>query len=91
VDPAVEEATGNALLTFDVVYQKVLRTYYILYPAMNQVFALNSEKAVTPMAKGILQRTEKSLWMTTGYMPRTRDMSASRRRLLRAWCRKVAG
>jgi hypothetical protein len=91
VDPTVEEATGNNLLTFDVVYQKVLRTYYILYPAMNQVFALNSEKAVTPMAKGILQRTEKSLWMTTSYMPRTRDMSASRRRLLRAWCRKVAG
>jgi hypothetical protein len=91
MDPAVEEATGNDLLTFDVVYRKVLRTYYILYPAMNQVFALNSEKAVTPMAKAILQRTEKSLWMTTGYMPRTRDMSASRRRLLRAWCRKVAG
>jgi hypothetical protein len=90
VDPTVEEATGNHLLTFDVIYRKVLRTYYILYPAMNQVFALNSEKAVTPMAKGILQRTEKSLWMTTSYMPRTRDMSASRRRLLRAWCRKVS-
>ncbi|HEY4084479.1 MAG TPA: hypothetical protein VGM43_01015, partial [Bryobacteraceae bacterium] len=90
VDPSVEEPTGNALLTFDVVYRKVLRTYYLLYPAMNQVFPLNSEKAVTAMAKGILQRTEMSLWMTTGYMPRTRDMSASRRTLLRAWCRKVA-
>ncbi len=91
VDPSAEEPVGNALLTFDVVYRKVLRTYYLLYPAMNQVFAMNSEEAVKPYAKAILQRTEESLWMSTGYMPRTRDMSASRRMLLRAWCRKVSG
>jgi hypothetical protein len=90
-DPRAAEPTGNDSLTFDVVYQKVLRTYYLLYPAMNQVFPLNSEQAVTKCAKAILQRTEKSLWMSTGYMPRTRDMSASRRALLRAWCRKVSG
>jgi hypothetical protein len=91
VDPHAEDPTGNDSLTFDVVYQKVLRTYYLLYPAMNQVFPLNSEQAVTKYAKAILQRTEKSLWMSTSYMPRTRDMSASRRALLRAWCRKVSG
>ena len=44
----------------------------------------------TSDAQSILDRTELSLWMTTDYMPRTRDMSASRRRLLRAWCRKVS-
>jgi hypothetical protein len=27
--------------------------------------------------------------MSKRYMPRTRDMSASRRTLLQAWCRKV--
>jgi hypothetical protein len=91
VDPRAEEPMGNDLLTFDVVYQEVLRTYYLLYPAMNQVFPLNSEQAVTTYAIAILQRTEKSLWMLTGYMPRTRDLSASRRALLRAWCRKVSG
>jgi hypothetical protein len=90
-DPRAEDPTGNDRLTFDVVYQKVLRTYYLLYPAMNQIFPLNSEQAVTTYAKAILQRTEKSLWMSTGYMPRTRDLSASRRALLRAWCRKVSG
>jgi hypothetical protein len=90
-DPDADEPVGNELLTFDVVYANVLRTYYLLYPAMNQVFPLNSEKEVTKRAKGILARTEMSLWMTTGYMPRTRDMSHSRRTLLRAWCRKVIG
>lgn len=89
VDPQAKEPVGNDLLTFDVVYQNVLRTYYLLYPAMNQVFQLNSEKAVTEKATGILAYTELSLWMTSGYMPRTRDMSHSRRTLLRAWCRKV--
>jgi hypothetical protein len=90
VDPTAEEAVGNELLTFDVVYRKVLRTYYVLYPAMNKVFPLNDEQQVTKYAQAILDRTELSLWMTTDYMPRTRDMSASRRRLLRAWCRKVS-
>jgi hypothetical protein len=89
VDPLAKEPVGNDLLTFDVVYQNVLRTYYLLYPAMNQVFPLNSEAAVTKAAPGILDRSEFSLWMTSSYMPRTRDMSSSRRTLLRAWCRKV--
>jgi hypothetical protein len=90
VDPTAEEPIGNDLLTFDVVYDRVLRTYYLLFPAMNKIFALNSEKDVTSMAQAILERTELSLWMTTSYMPRTRDLSASRKQLLRAWCRKVA-
>ncbi len=87
--PGEGEPVGNSLLTFGVLYEKVLRTYYLLYPAMNQVFALNSEAAVATYAQAILDRTDQSLWMTAGYMPRTRDMSASRKQLLQAWCRKV--
>jgi hypothetical protein len=89
VDPTAEEPVGNSSLTFDVVYQKVLRTYYLLYPAMNQIFALNSESAVAAKAPQILQATDPALWMSIHYMPRTRDMSASRRQLLRAWCHAV--
>ncbi len=91
VDPHAKEPVGNDLLTFDVVYQNVLRTYYLLYPAMNQIFPLNSETAVAKptVLKAILARTELSRWMTSDYMPRTRDMSHSRRTLLRAWCLKV--
>jgi len=90
VDPAVPEPVGNNLLTFDIVYAKVLRTYYLLYPIMNSSFLLNSETDVKNHAAGILARTDPSLWMSKKYMPRTRDMSASRRTLLQAWCRKVS-
>jgi hypothetical protein len=89
VDPSSPEPVGNALLTFDVVYAKVLRTYYLLFPAMNKVFALNSEDEVKPFADAIVDRTNMKHWMTTKYMPRTRDLSQSRKTLLQAWCRKV--
>jgi len=91
VDPGADEPVGNDLLTFDVVYRKVLRTYYLLYPAMNQIFPLNSEKDVTGQAKNgsILKATDPAIWMSIHYMPRTRDMSASRSTLLRAWARKI--
>ncbi|HSS52025.1 MAG TPA: hypothetical protein VLX28_24045 [Thermoanaerobaculia bacterium] len=91
VDPADPEPVGNDQLTFEVVYQKVLRTYYLLYPAMNKIFALNDESAVAGHAQAILDATSPAPtnWMSSGYMPRTRDMSNSRRTLLQAWCRKV--
>jgi hypothetical protein len=89
VDPGAPEPVGNAQLTFDVVYQKVLRTYYLLYPVMNSAIPLNSEADVTSSAKYILEATDPQVWMSRQYMPRTRDMSASRRTLLQAWCRKV--
>jgi hypothetical protein len=87
VDPNAPEPVGNSKLTFDVVFAKVLRTYYLLYPIMNKYIPLNKEKRVSDSAQGILDRTEPAIWMTTGYMPRTRDMSGTRRTLLRAWCR----
>jgi len=90
VDPGATEPVGNDQLTFDVVYQKVLRTYYLLYPIMNLVFPLNSESDVAGRAQAILRWTDPKQWMSSGYMPRTRDMSASRRTLLRAWCLKAA-
>ena len=82
------ELKGNDLLTFDVVYDKVLRVYYLLYPVMIPIVRLNSEDDVRDHADGIIKTTEQSLWMNIHYMPRTRDMSSSRTRLLRAWCRK---
>jgi hypothetical protein len=90
VDPNAAKPVGNAQLTFDVVYQKVLRTYYLLYPAMNALIPLNSEPDVTDSAGAIVRRTDPAFWMSKSYMPRTRDMSASRRTLLQAWCRKVS-
>lgn len=89
VDPNATAPMGNDQLTFDVVSQNVLRTYYLLYPIMNLDFPLNSESDVAGSAQAILQFTDPKQWMASGYMPRTRDISASRRTLLQAWCRKV--
>jgi hypothetical protein len=91
VDPKAAKPVGNEKLTFDVVYKKVLRTYYVLYPIMNKFIKLNNEQDVSGGAAAILTRTDLSLWMTTRFMPRTRDMSASRRTLLQAWCRTQPG
>ena len=89
VDPNAEDPVGNDLLTFEVLYEKVLRTYYLLYPVMIPYVKLNSADDVRKNAKAILKTTERSIWMKIEYMPRTRDMSSSRTRLLRAWCNKV--
>lgn len=89
VDPNAEDPVANDLLTFDVLYEKVLRTYYLLYPVMIPYVRLNSEEDVRNKAQAILDTTEQSIWMSISYMPRTRDMSSSRLKLLRAWCNKV--
>lgn len=89
VDPSAKKPVGNELLTFDVVYTKVLRTYYLLFPAMNKYIDLSKESDVRDHAQKILDATDPAIWMSVHYMPRTRDMSASRRTLLQAWCRKV--
>ena len=47
------------------------------------------QEAVTGHAQDILRVTAPKLWMSRHFMPPTRDMSASRRTLLQAWCRKV--
>jgi hypothetical protein len=90
LDAAAAEPIGNDQLTFDVVYQKALRTYYLLYPVMNQYVVLNDESSVSQNASQILSATSTTPanWMSSSYMPRTRDMSNSRRTLLRAWCLK---
>lgn len=89
IDPNSPEPVGNDLLTFDVLYEKVLRTYYLLYPVMIPIVQLNSEQDVAKNAQAILRVTDPAIWMTDGYMPRTRDMSGTRTTLLQAWCRKV--
>ncbi|MES1245372.1 MAG: hypothetical protein ABUT39_27460 [Acidobacteriota bacterium] len=92
VDPAAADPVGNDQLTFDVVYQKVLRTYYLLYPVMKQYVVLNDESSVAGNAAQILDdiSAAPANWLSSSYMPRTRDMSTSRRTLLQAWCRAVS-
>ena len=92
-DPKAPEPVGNNKLTFDVIYKEVLRNYYLLYPAMSKVVPLNDAKQWEnpAMAGNLLKRTQLSLWNQSPYMPRTRDLSQSRRTLLQAFARKYAG
>jgi len=90
-DATQPQPVGTAALTFEVLYEEVLRNYYLLYPAMSQRVPLNDPSywADPQMAIAMLQRTQVSWWMRPEYMPRTRDLSVSRRTLLQAWCRKI--
>ncbi len=90
-DPNSPQPTGNDKLTWDVVYSKVLRNYYLLYPAMSQVLPLNNPDIWEDpaMTRALMGRISLDLWNTATAMPRTRDLSASRRKLLTAWCLKL--
>lgn len=89
LDMGPDGPVGNDKLTFEVLYRHVLRNYYILFPGMNAVCPLNDPARLTQIAQKILIRTDPKIWMSSGYMPITRDLSQSRRDLLHAWCRKV--
>lgn len=88
--PGSNPPVGNDQLTFDVVYAEVLRNYYLLYPAMSKRVPLNDPSywADPEMAMRLYQRTQLSWWNRVEYMPRTRDLSNTRRTLLQAWALK---
>lgn len=91
VNPKAEEKVGNDSLTFEVMYQEVLRNYYLLYPAMSEIIPLNQKDYwnTADMARRLKARTSLDFWGCHAYMPRTRDLSNSRRELIHAWCNKI--
>lgn len=89
VDASAATPVANPQLTFPIVFQAVLRPYYLLFPVMNGIIDLSSETAVAAHAKQIVNAIDPSNWMQMSFMPRTRDMSAARRALLTAWCNSV--
>lgn len=91
VNPSAAQPVGNDLLTFDVIYNEVLRNYYLLYPAMSLRVPLNNPQYWDDpeMARRLAARVSLAMWGTAEAMPRTRDLSDSRRTLLIAWCLKV--
>lgn len=88
--PYTNPPVGNDLLTFEVIYNEVLRNYYLLYPAMSLIKPLNDPAVWSnPTMAGMLAaRISLDAWGTSAAMPRTRDLSESRRALLNAWCLK---
>ncbi len=84
-DATASPPIASDSLTWDVVYQHVLRTYYLLFPTMQRYFDLSSEDQVRASIPDIRETTKTGSWMSTGYMPVTRDLSRSRRDLLFSW------
>ncbi|MEA2339247.1 MAG: hypothetical protein QOE82_3254 [Thermoanaerobaculia bacterium] len=87
----VGNSSGPNQLLFSFVYTNVLQVYYLLFPAMDNFVLLNSETSVNQNAQSILNAINltQSNWMSPHFMPRTRDMSQSRRTLLQAYCNLV--
>jgi hypothetical protein len=83
------DAIPDSDVTWELVYEKVLRYYYKLYPVMDQHLPLNDKQACMRAAEMLLQLTDRSSWMSTLYMPVTRELSDGRRRLLQRWCQRV--
>jgi len=75
------------LVTYAFVYQEVLRYYHLLYPAMSRIINWADEDDVRANAAGISDRISKGSSDRFGYMPRTRDLSDGKRKLLERWCR----
>jgi hypothetical protein len=73
-------------VTFAFVYDKVLRYYHLLHPAMDRVFDLSSEGQVELRADRIRTRIKVIDWSDPQYMPRTRELSAGKATLLLRWC-----
>lgn len=89
-NPTAAEPVANDDLEFDFLYEKVLKVYYLLYPTMKPILDLSSETEMTQSwaLQNTLETTDLANWMLRRYMPRTRDLSESRAKLLQAWCRR---
>ena len=76
-------------LNWQALYKEVFRNYYLLYPAMSKILPLNDPNQwIGPTLNTLLERVDTQAWNTLFNMPRTRDLSATRRWLVQAYCNK---
>jgi hypothetical protein len=73
-------------ITWDFVYQNVIRYFYLIYPGMFVRLAFQNEAIAKQNASNIRQFIDKSTWNSTSYMPVSRDLSDGKRKLLQRWC-----
>lgn len=78
-------------VTFDVIYREIFRYYDLILPAMSDRLDMSTASLwTTPTAaRYVLRMIDPAIWHTYNYMPRTRDLSASRRALLARFCEGV--
>ena len=80
------EPTGVPI-PWNYLYNNVLRYYNLIFPAMG--LHVPFEEAVwADLAARIYERVDISYWPSVTAMPRTRDLSETRRQLIQAWCKQ---
>jgi hypothetical protein len=92
-DDAFEQGTPDSALTWEFVYDRVLRVYDTLNPVMSRTPSigkpLDDRDRMETLAFAIKRVIAKDLLESPDAMPVTRDLSAGRRRLLERWCNLV--
>jgi hypothetical protein len=73
-------------ITWDFVYQNVIRYFYLIYPGMFARLAFQNEDIAIQSASFIAKLIDKTIWESTSYMPVSRDLSDGKRKLLQRWC-----
>lgn len=81
-DDDLERRTADADLTFDFIYERVLKVYDVVYPSMSQTFEFKDGELVVNQAEEIRARLLLDPATSTEYLPASRDLSAGKRRLL---------
>jgi hypothetical protein len=74
------------VVTWNFVYQNVIRYFYLIYPGMFLRLPFQNEATARQNATIIRQMVSKDSWDTTTYMPVSRDLSDGKRKLLQRWC-----
>jgi hypothetical protein len=77
-------------LSWDFIYQNIIRYYYLIYPAMSLIFPLNDEAAMRAAAGRVMERSHPDQWLSARYMPISRDLSTGKRQLLIEWVKSIA-
>jgi hypothetical protein len=81
-DDELERRTPDSDLSFEFIYDQVLKVYDVVYPAMNQTFELRDGRAVAAQAEVIRAHLLLDPTTSSEYLPASRDLSAGKRRLL---------
>ncbi len=78
-------------VTWEIIYNELLRNYYLIYPAMAQQLPFNDPTVWNNRftAQALKERVNPARWNFGDSMPPTRDLSADGRQLIMAWCDKI--
>lgn len=78
-------------VTWEIIYNELLRNYYLIYPAMAQQLPFNDPTLWNNrfVAQALKNRINPARWNFGDSMPPTRDLSTDGRLLIMTWCDKI--